>query len=188
MNLIIISGLYIAILITVIAIWKKNWNRFRKELVAEKRLKTVALESRDDYKKRLQAQIQLIESKNETIDKLWTQIEKLEHLWLDTQVVFDDQEVRYKNKLDEYTRNAQLKIWLLEDQIEENEEYVGGIRAKLKAEQVDSNNKEKAREKWRAKFEALMHIVESENIWNHMIKKYKHNWKKIIEAYNKNKK
>ena len=167
MNLIIISGLYIAILITVIAIWKKNWNRFRKELVAEKRLKTVALESRDDYKKRLQAQIQLIESKNETIDKLWTQIEKLEQLWLDTQVVFDDQEVRYKNKLDEYTRNAQLKIWLLEDQIEENEEYVGGIRAK---------------------FEALMHIVESENIWNHMIKKYKHNWKKIIEAYNKNKK
>jgi len=146
MELIIISGLYIAILVTIIAIWKKNWKRFRKE------------------------------------------ISKLEWLLRIKEKEFLLEQSISERRLGEFNRNSSNQRKTFEDEIQWLELNMTILKDKLHKEQIDSNNKQYARDKWKAKFEALTHTVESQNNWKYILGKYKHNWKKIMEVYNNNNK
>lgn len=86
---------------------------------------------------------------------------------------------------EEINKNMDLTKLTFENEIATLEEHIMILKSRLHSEQVDSNNKEYARDKWRKKFETMQNVVNSHWFWKELIKKYDKAWKVIILAYNK---
>ena len=195
MEFIIITGLYIAILFTIIVIWRQTWNKFRKGLKTLER-KNLNLDNAFRVCKKNNEII--IEQKNEFEDSIlkWEkdhilQVEKLIEKDKEIrikQAIIESNKREYRDEKEVMNANASVLRKTFEDELAWEKLIIEQLKIKLHKEQIDSNNKELSREKWKAKFEALTHTVETQNNADHIFKKYKSNWKKIIDIYNSTKK
>lgn len=166
---------------TIIYLLEKSW----KKIILEKKELTEKLEKAETKVKWGTVKIaELLENNEKNVTEFNKQINSHTEENQENADKYDEalqeKNKEYKKALSIINENASNQRVLFEEEIEE-------LKEKLHKEQVDSNNKMYWREKWKAKFETLTNTIETQNNAKHILKKYKHNWAQIIEAYNKNK-
>ena len=159
------------IIVLIIAIWyiiylDVKWNKLKKEL------------------RRLGRQNLNLDNTNRELDINIQEKYKINKLL----------EKEYKRQVNIINWNASVMKKTFEDEIEnlnfkiQNQDIdIKELKHKLHSEQVDSNNKGYARDKWKTKFDTLETTILGQNFWKDVVAKYKKTWKKIVKTYNESK-